>query len=287
MAVPAPSRQKLQKHLQHSLQVAWGLYCRRFKQCRRKFSESSVHQLRVATRRLLALLEVLSEITGEDAVEPPRRLLKKWLRRFARLRDTQVQLPLIDESLRIFPEARTVRSALLRRERKLTRRLAERVRGARPRGLEAAMAGFRSELRRCLRRESWTEEHWSALVRAIELAFAEVNHWRGRSGHGQPLALHRMRIAFKKFRYGVEALQPVLHRVPRRQLAAMNEFQTRLGDIQDSHVMLGTLAEFCRKNPKAAVALRALRRDVKQRRDTQVRAFIATAGQMNEFWPPR
>ena len=84
-----------------------------------------------------------------------------------------------------------------------------------------------------------------------------------------------MRVAFKKFRYMAELLQPMIPELKQRQLAAAKAFQAHLGRIQDTAVLLSTLDELDQEEPEKAKALRAFRRDLEHGRDVLVRGFLA------------
>jgi CHAD domain-containing protein len=62
------------------------------KLCRKQFSEEAVHDLRVAMRRLLALVDFLNFFAASPALRKVRRSLKSHLDAFDALRDTQVML---------------------------------------------------------------------------------------------------------------------------------------------------------------------------------------------------
>ena len=67
-------------------------------------------------------------------------------------------------------------------------------------------------------------------------------------------------MAFKKFRYMVEALAEHLPGATQGRLAAMHHYQTMMGDIQDAEVLLAALDKFLRKQeikPEAARRFRA------------------------------
>jgi CHAD domain-containing protein len=67
--------------------------------------------------------------------------------------------------------------------------------------------------------------------------YAEVDRSR-------PATIHQLRVAFKKFRYMVEAIQPCLPNYPEAFLEAMHAYQTQMGRIHDIQVFLEMLTEF-------------------------------------------
>jgi hypothetical protein len=99
-------REKLHQHLRRLLKKVWKDYLKSFRRCRAKFSKDSVHRLRVESRRLLALLNLLETLVGPAPVAQPRRLMKKNLRCLGSLRDTQVQLLEVGNKLKSFPGAK-------------------------------------------------------------------------------------------------------------------------------------------------------------------------------------
>src|SRR5512139_3855888 len=78
-------------------------YRREFNLARADFSEEAVHDLRVATRRLLALLALLQVLAPEPAIKPLRRELKAQLDGLDELRDAQVMLGEVQEHLEELP----------------------------------------------------------------------------------------------------------------------------------------------------------------------------------------
>jgi CHAD domain-containing protein len=96
-------------------------YRKAFKRCQRDFSENSVHELRVETRRMLALGTLLRAMWRDDRLAEIERCLKSLFKRFSRLRDTHVELIFVEESQERFPELAKFHKALAKREVRLTR----------------------------------------------------------------------------------------------------------------------------------------------------------------------
>src|SRR5262245_31665741 len=95
-----------ERTLKTSLKERWKCYRRALRRCQRKCSEKAVHASRVETRRLLSLVELLNVFLGRIHVKETRRALKQHLDLFDSLRDTQVQLLLLDKHRRQFPETK-------------------------------------------------------------------------------------------------------------------------------------------------------------------------------------
>jgi CHAD domain-containing protein len=106
-----------------SLHDRWQSFRAELKRCRKKYSEEAVHDLRVATRRLISTLDLVDRIHPEANLRKTRRALKRQLDLFGPLRDVQVQLLTIEKMLSSFPELQEFYDFLAKRERKLMQRL--------------------------------------------------------------------------------------------------------------------------------------------------------------------
>ena len=82
-----------------------------------------MQDLRIETRRLLAMLDLLDALRVGDSLKKTRKEFKKRLDAFDELRDTHVQLSLLKPLCRDFPEAREFDLLLLGREKDLISQL--------------------------------------------------------------------------------------------------------------------------------------------------------------------
>src|SRR5215475_8065506 len=112
-----------------SLQDRWQSFRAGLKHGRKKYSEEAVHDLRVATRRLISTLDLVDRIHPETKLRKAQRALKKQLDMFGPLRDVQVQLLAIEKMLASFPELQEFYDSLIKREHKLVQRLSVDLRG--------------------------------------------------------------------------------------------------------------------------------------------------------------
>ena len=83
---------RLASRLDRTFKSAWRSYRRAFKRCQKKLSRATVHQLRVETRRLLALVDLFDPLLAGQAADRVSRPLKQPFKTSGRLRDTQVML---------------------------------------------------------------------------------------------------------------------------------------------------------------------------------------------------
>jgi len=270
--------------LARSLKQQWKRYRKELKRCQNEFSEKAIHAFRVETRRLLSTLELLGGFLPARRVEKAQRLLKRHRDVFDDLRDTQVQLAAVGRMLRVFPAARPFQLCLLEREDRFAKRTGKNVKKVRTGRLGKLIAGCRGNVERQLA-EAGPEKALAILLRSVDRAFRRTKQLRMRIKPRDPWTIHRTRVAFKKFRYMVEALAKHLPAVTSERLAAMRHYQTMMGEIQDAEVLLAALDKFLRKKEIKPEAARRFRAELLRRRQRLIRVFLKAADQLLEFWP--
>jgi CHAD domain-containing protein len=219
----------------------------RFRECLKRAasnpaSDEAVHDLRVAIRRVLAWIDVRNALLGPDRrLREARLSLKALMPPLGTLRDAHVKrnrirsvVPEGDEPSYLY--AVQVASDILRWEARvrvcLGTQSTRRLRLPFPKGagglggqLEAAVpaAEFLGKMER---------EVSKHLPSALDPA--------------HPEALHRMRLAFKRFRYAAEVLLPLFPKATKETAKRHHAFQTLLGTIHDCDVILVEAASFRR-----------------------------------------
>jgi CHAD domain-containing protein len=260
-------------------------YCRKeLKRCQRKCSEKAIHKSRVEARRLLSSLDLLGELISPPHLRKAQRALKRHLDCLDDLRDTQVQLLVVGKMLRVFPAARPFYEYLLKREERLGRKTRKRVKRLRHQRLGRLIGACRRDIRAHLE-ERPTQPAAAVLLRSVDRAFSRTKQRRERIRPDDARSIHRTRVAFKKFRYMVEALADFLPGVGEDQLMAMGHYQRMMGEIQDADVLLSTLDKFLRKQEITAESVQRFREELVRRRQWLIQVYLGAAGQLLQFWP--
>lgn len=228
------------KHLLlEALEKRWKTCRAEFERCKAEFSNEAVHDVRVALRRLLSLIRLLHSIEPRRRLRKLSRALKDLLDEFDDLRDTQVMLTETSETVAELPELKAFQSHLEEAEKRLLRHLRKRFK-------KLDLKEVARRIRKT--RESLKEEEkadWSApVLQSVDDAYLTARQRHARVDPAQPASIHRVRVAFKKFRYMVEIIHPMLEEFPEANLKRMNKYQTLMGEIQDAEVFLQALTEF-------------------------------------------
>ena len=224
-------------------------------------SDEAVHDLRVAIRRVLAWTAVRNALLGPDRrLRSTRGSLKALLSPLGKLRDAHVKR---DWLRKVVPEgddpsylyAVQVASDILRWEAKVRERLGaqptRRLRVSVPKGAGGRGGRIAAALP--------AAEFLGELEREVS------KHLQSALDPARPEALHRMRLAFKKYRYAAEVLLPLFPKATEETAKRLHAFQTLLGTIHDCDVILAEAASFRRdilgqeKECALEIAFRAFR----------------------------
>lgn len=265
--------------LSEALDKRWENYRTEFKNCRNDFSEESVHDLRVATRRILALIKLLNSISPHPYLKKMAKAFKGQLDEFDDLRDTQVILSGLAEILPELPQLEVFEQHLHTREQELLEALRGKLN-------EFDITDISKWIRKTEESiTAGTEEDLASLILdAVDDAFLITRQRLGWVDLSRPATIHRVRVAFKAFRYMVEIVQPLLRDFPPGNLKQMNDYQTLMGNIQDTEVFAQTLADFMAN--ASFPDLEAVNRYYEKRRADNISAYVQAMDQLHAFWRP-
>jgi CHAD domain-containing protein len=214
-----------------------------------KEREGLLHDARVASRRLLAVIRVLRAIGIEEAAglrKRPRRLAKA----LARARDLEVLSALL-VARADKPALRALALRWAREQAVEWRRVHKRLRGVRlePRTseLDATLAAVAAAPDLGARLASVLQELEQSVLRGLDTAATE-----------SPQRLHERRLAFKRFRYAVEIVLAARRDAESRALLRrLKRWQNELGRIQDLAVLRDMLLQEATAHPRGAQGLHA------------------------------
>ena len=207
-----------------------------------------VHDLRVATRRLRAALELWLAASRDKKLDRSRKALRKLGRRLGDLREADVDLAELSELRRRDPshaaavefviasESRAKRNFVKALEKELRRidlaDLSKEIRSEIEDALDAKKKPEDLPLASVARKE--IQERLPRLAPLLDRARVSPT----------PSGLHRLRIELKKFRYAVELCAPAFdgRRAP-ALIERLKTLQDALGVVHDSNALHARIAE--------------------------------------------
>jgi len=268
----------VQTLLLDALNARWDKYEAELQTCRAEFSEEAVHDFRVAARRLLASLDLLRALMRDAKIKKIRRTLKDQLDNLDELRDVQVMLADISEDIQEVPPLKPFEEYLQCREKKLMRAARREIRSLKIDDLSAQMRKLKKSI-------AESEPDGLNPLPAVDEAYANVSQRYEHIDPAQPATIHRLRIAFKKFRYMVESIHPMLEGFPSEQLKQMHDYQTAMGEIQDMEAAVLELAKF-EKHAPDGYDPEPVRMYYKEQHALALSHYIEDKGEVFTFWRP-
>jgi len=272
--------------LARALDDQWRVYRKQLRQCQNEFSETSVHQLRVATRRLMTRFDLVGCLIANERADRARRKLKQRLRFLGELRDLQVQIGFIEEHLQAYPELSLLLDEMEAREQVTATEVAVRVLRMKPGKLKKWTRSCCDDLA-CPPAGNRREQPLAArTLHSLAAAFQTLKMRRQMIDPANSETLHRTRVAFKKFRYMVEALSPSFTGLAKTQLRRFGTYQRRMGNVQDLEVLQAYIAQFLNHHPEAATSLQPFCKYLARRRARALRSCLARVDDLFELYQP-
>ena len=279
-APPAPPPSRAATLLLKMLDLRCQKYQDCFNLCQKDFSRDPVHDLRVATRRLLTLLEIVESLFLGMKGRKLRRELKGQLDCLDELMDTQVQIAFVEQALAGLEGIPAFIKYLSGREAGLLKQVEQTLRAI---SIASQMRRL-NEIRQAAEARLQAPDVRTRLIGAVDRSYENVLRRFARIDPHDTETIHRTRIAFKSLRYAIEIIHPLLARYPAYLLKAMNEYQGWMGDIQDVEVLQGMLAAFGKEHPHADVS--SPMAAVAELHRQKVTAYLSRKDTLQIFWRP-
>ncbi len=264
----------------------WDRYRKQFKSARKELSLDSVHDLRVAARRFLALLGILRSLDTHPRVKKLHRFLKKQLNELDELRDTQVMLDEVNGRQHTLPQLEMFEGYLQGQLEEIKQAARKDIRATKPSGLKARVKSIRS----IAQKHSDDTKLLEHLEQAVDEAHGRTMRAFGDLNSQDPVTVHHVRVAFKKFRYMIETIQPLLHTYPDGYLDRMHDYQDAMGKVHDVAVLLGQIKAYQQALPHIAPHAASqfdaapIEAYYQQRLKGLIRAYFDRKDEFNLFW---
>ncbi len=267
--------------LLEALDQRWKNYRAELKRCRAEFSNEAVHDLRASARRMLALLWLLNSLSPRPRLQKLNRAFKDQLDEFDDLRDTQVVLAEISETVGELPQLQAFQEHLQDVEKNLLRTLRKKLKVIDLFDVSKRVRRMRESLK--IESDS-NGEHVLHILQAVDDVFLITKRRQSWINPSQANTIHRVRLTFKTFRYMVEIIHPLLTDFPLENLKEMHDYQSLMGEIQDVEVIMQALADA----PLHASSFdpEPVRRYYERCHAEAISAYMQSMNQLDTFWRP-
>jgi len=209
---------------------------------RRHLDEATIHDLRVATRRMSAVLLLLEAILGKDGASSTRRRTKRVMKRLGTLRDIQVQISIV-KKWNSTDSARGFLESLEQVEKREKKTVRDYLSADRRKRLLRRLRDFERDAAKQLKKMPDATVQ-ATLERVITQQRDDVKAADNQLARSDPQSLHALRIASRKLRYSLEATADTVGAAPESELEALRQRQTELGRKRDLQLLDEKYAEW-------------------------------------------
>lgn len=265
------------------------------KKARSSPSEKTIHDLRVAMRRMIALLEVVTTVLPASGADGLRKQLKKHLAFLSDLRDTQVQILETEELIKEHGILRDFLFDLKARQAVQTKRACKEIDRIEIGTMKDYFGLLKPRLDTFLSEPTAREAAHATLLGTLGNIYLKSVPLRDeirKDEADRTENIHHLRLMFKRFRYTTEILQPTHPGVTNRLLNKMSKYQGKMGAIQDTRVLASGIdaheKRARKKERKRGVPLDDSYAPVKallaNRLKEQIESFLPNIDEFEEYW---
>jgi len=202
------------------------IFFERLEETKKEITADSLHDLRVATRRLNAVLSLVRSLTGKKIRE---KELKRMMRLTSDLRDSHVRLQLLN-SIREGGDDGFI---------KICEEITNREIGRKEVIVFQDIKEFPiSKLKNNLKDIYVPKDNKDKVLNILAELFENFYSYRDDAIKGDEFFLHKMRISLKKLRYTAEIIDPLFPFINKDILDKMHQVQQFMGDIHDIDVLV-------------------------------------------------
>lgn len=269
----------INQFLREALDQRWKTYRAELKRCRDEFSNEAVHDLRTSARRMLALIQLLNFISPRPRLQKLNRAFKEQLDEFDDLRNTQVILAEISETIQELPQLQEFENYQQDLENRLLKTLRKKLKVI---DLFEVSKRIR-RMRESLKDEASTNGSLvQQILNAVDEAFHVTKQRQSWVNPAQASSIHRVRLAFKTFRYMVEIIHPLIPDFPSGNLKEMHDYQSLMGEIQDIEIIMQALADA--PGHASSFDPEPVRRYYERCHADAISAYMESMNKLDTFW---
>jgi len=268
-----------------ALEQKWDQYEVALKQFQTKPTRTAVHDLRVAIRRLTAILDLIHKFIPQSNVNEAQERLNDQVSGLSDLRDIQVQISTIRKISKDFPELKKFYKSLLDDEEMCLKHSKQVTTPAFVNPLDSVIGRIKISLN--ARRGSIAPDKAQNIVEeAVNKTFELVAKRLKDLNPGEYATIHRVRLAFKPFRYLLETFYPLLPEVEVKQVRNALWLAKVMGEIQDFDVLMKKLVEYKWENGDQRKAMMEIWQETEARKNETTRRLLSSLGKFSELLKP-
>jgi CHAD domain-containing protein len=179
----------------------------------------------------------------------------------------------------LFPESVVFLSFLEKQVKKLSKDTQKSIASLNSRDLANDINTLNNEIRKLSKTDAELKKR---LIKCVGNAFKVARRRLNHIDSTQPVTIHVLRIDFRKFRYQIEIIHPLLSSFPKENLERMTRYQNKMGEVQNLGVLLQKLNSFKIKKPN--VHLESVTDHFTRLHQEAINTFISSKDELITFW---
>jgi CHAD domain-containing protein len=263
--------------LRDTLDRRWKEYIDELKRCQTEFSNEAVHDLRIATQKVLAVVQVLNAIFPRPRLHKIDQALEAQLIDLDGLRDIQVILAEISEMIQELPELHPFQVHLLTVEERAVRTVRKKLKRFDPADLSRRIRKERHSLETKMK-----DNLKPRLMQSVDDVFQVAKRRLDWVNPARTVTIQWMGSGFQTFLYAIEFVHPLIKEFPAVHLERMKQYQSLISEIQDVENFLQTLASFSDHEADSEVG--PARHYYECRYEEAVAAYSKEMDKLHHFW---
>ena len=245
-----------------------------FQKCAANMNEVNIHDLRVIIRRTLAFTRFINKLYSSNYYPELKTVLKQVLKGLNPLRDAQVQILKLKKNITpdsvmmdfFFYLLKQERELLISNKKLLTKTLLNDLNGL----LFFILMDIKSQLRD-------DADRLDTIIENAEFVYLLLKDTLALTSFDDLDSLHKLRLAFKKYRYTIDVLQRLLQ-TDSNNYRYLKKIQNLLGAIQDNNVLVKKLDEFIASSPQSINECRKFRDRIIEQRSVLIETLRKNVG---------
>jgi len=262
-----------------SVRKSLDIYSQNLELSKNSFSEKNIHDFRVCIRRFLAVNSLIFQLTGNNDCVELKLMLKYQLKLFNPLRDNQVQFLKTYELVYNFPVLYKYLHFLLDREETLVSPLEEAISSFEINKIKDFVSKIIEDITEKIKSRDLGKKE---LINLAEARFNKVINKYKLVNPNDLRTIHKVRLAYKKFRYTMEILREII-KLTDEDLILMKSLQTTMGNIQDNAVYFRNFGDFSIMQNLEEKKAEEVKNHILQIRKLLIEEFLSNFGIIYEF----
>ena len=270
----APPQRRLRPGLARLAQAQSHAYLRASTSVQKKPRKRLVHDLRVVTRTILALRDLVRSIDPGANDAKLDEQLRRPFKACGKLRDLQVVRDRVRALRTQYPEVEPLLAELKRRQQRARTRLLQSLSREQPRRVCRKLGVLCAALGVATADRAGRERAARSIKQELKRALLKVMTARENARAFDAESIHQARRVFKTYRYMVELAASLGLPLRTFDVESIRRFQTALGEITDRATLLQAIDAYARKHTRKGRHLSRFRARIEKEHGTFIELYL-------------